>query len=337
LHDVPSPLNESDRLAALQHYDLLAARRDDALDAICRVAASIFDCPIAAVSINDTNRQVIKGGVGFAADELIGNNGPCAYAMLGDGPLVVEDLSLDDRFTGHPLVHPPYSLRFYAGAPLLTPERVAIGALCVLDTRPRRPIGEQLANLSDLAQAVMALFNMRKAMSGTRNIALTDTLTGVANRAGLILELQALIERSRQRAAPFALIYLDIDNFKRVNDSLGHSAGDELLTRIGAALIASVRDADVPGRIGGDEFAILVADCDEAEAGRVANRVFDAIAAIAMPQHAVHVSVGSAYFPTPPADVNDALAVADRLMYAAKLAGKNRIVSGSTATLSVTA
>jgi diguanylate cyclase (GGDEF)-like protein len=93
----------------------------------------------------------------------------------------------------------------------------------------------------------------------------------------------------------------------------------------------------VPGRIGGDEFAILVADCDEAEAGRVANRVFEAIAAIAIPQQTVHVSVGSAYFPAPPADVNEALAVADRLMYAAKLAGKNRIVSGSTATLSVIA
>jgi diguanylate cyclase (GGDEF)-like protein len=338
LPEAPLSPNEDDRLAALRGYDLLAGARDESLDALCRVVASIFNTQIALVSISDTNRQVIKGSVGFGADELARDLAPCAYAIQGESPMVVEDLSLDPRFADNPLVGEPHNLRFYVGAPLLTPDRMALGTLCAIDTRTHQPTPDQLAALTDLSHVVMALFNMRKAMSWTRNLALTDSLTGVANRAGLIMELEALIERRKYRESPFALIYLDIDNFKHINDTRGHTTGDEVLARIGATLRSCVRSVDLAGRLGGDEFAVLVPDCDENEAKRVANRIFSALGTIATRQHdPIHVSVGAASFPTPPANVNEALGIADRLMYAAKHAGKNRVVTGSIAELGISA
>jgi diguanylate cyclase (GGDEF)-like protein len=338
LPEAPLSPNEDKRLAALRSYDLLAGTRDESLDAICRVVASIFDTQIALVSISDTNRQVIKGSVGFGADELARELAPCAYAIQGKDPMVVEDLSRDPRFADNPLTREPHNLRFYVGAPLLTPEGLALGTLCAIDTRTHQPRPEQLAALTDLSHVVMALFNMRKAMSWTRNLALTDSLTGVANRAGLMMELEALIERRKYRESPFALIYLDIDNFKHVNDTRGHTAGDEVLARIGATLRSCVRSVDLPGRLGGDEFAVLVPECDEKEAKRVATRIFSALGKITTRQHdPIHVSVGAACFPTPPSNVNEALAVADRLMYAAKRAGKNRVVTGSIAQLGISA
>ena len=336
--EAPLPPNEDERIAALRSYDLLAGTRDESLDAICRVVASIFDTEIALVSISDTHRQVIKGSVGFAADELARELAPCAYAIAGEGPMVVEDLSRDPRFADNPLVGEPHNLRFYVGAPLLTPDRIALGTLCAIDTRTHRPTAGQLAALADLSRIVMTMFNMRKAMSWTRNLALTDSLTGVANRAGLMLELEALIERRKYRESPFALIYLDIDNFKHVNDTRGHTTGDEVLAHVGATLRSCIRSVDLAGRIGGDEFAVLVPDCDEVEAERVAKRIFSALGTIATRYHdPIHVSVGAASFPTPPANVNEALATADRLMYEAKEAGKNRVVTGTMAELGISA
>jgi Dyp-type peroxidase family len=102
----------------------------------------------------------------------------------------------------------------------------------------------------------------------------TDTMTGLANRAGLMLELETIIERSKHDGSPFALLYMDVDNFKYVNDTRGHSVGDEPLKAVGETLHGCVREGDLAGRLGGDEFVVLIPHCDQPQAAALADRVF---------------------------------------------------------------
>jgi len=326
----PLPSNEAERLAVLRSYDLLEGTQEECLDAVCRIVSTVFHCPIALVSISDRNRQFFKGKVGFDADELARELAPCRYAILGDEPLVVSDASQDPRFIDNPLVMYAPNIRFYVGAPLITPDNYKLGTLCAIDVRTHEPTVEELRVLTDLAKNVMHMLNMRKAMIRARGLAMTDVLTGLANRAGLMLSLEDIIVASRGSRSPFAILYLDVDNFKYVNDSRGHAAGDDVLQVIGETLESSVRHADIAGRLGGDEFAVLIPDCDATEAHELAQRVLASLTAVASAnRYPVVFSIGLATFPTPPSDVTEAFFTADRLMYAAKRSGKNRIVERS--------
>jgi diguanylate cyclase (GGDEF)-like protein len=328
----PLPANEEERLAALRSYDLLAGSHEEALDAICRVVSSVFCSKIALVSLSDTNRQVFKGRVGLEADELARDLAPCAHAILGTVPFVVSDARQDPRFVENPLVVNPPNVRFYVGMPLLSPDRYALGTLCAINDEVHSPSGEEISNLVDLSRTVMDMFNLRRAMSRARNFALTDVLTGLANRAGLMLELEDVIEASRGTKSAFALLYLDVDNFKYVNDTRGHAAGDSVLQLIADTLRGCVRrSGDLAGRLGGDEFAILIPETDEIEANVMAERILARLnEAVQGQRYPVGFSIGLACFPTPPRDVSEAFLIADRLMYAAKHGGKNRIVALSS-------
>lgn len=330
----PLPSNEADRLAALRSYHVLEGTHEENLDDVCRVVSSVFHSPIALVSLSDTNRQFFKGNVGFDADELARELAPCRYAILGDEPLVVRDATQDPRFVDNPLVVNAPNVRFYAGAPLVTPDNFKIGTLCAIDVRTHEPTTEEVRALTDLSKTVMHILNMRKAMIRARSFAMTDVLTGLANRAGILLSLEDIITASRGSGSPFAIVYLDVDNFKYVNDTRGHAAGDDVLQAIGETLATSIRRDDTAGRFGGDEFAVLIPDCDPSEARALAERVMKNLtAAMKAKRYPVGFSIGLAIFPTPPEDTTEAMLVADRLMYAAKHGGKNRIVELSAASI----
>lgn len=162
--------------------------------------------------------------------------------------------------------------------------------------------------------------------------ALTDPLTGLANRRHFLAAVGREWRRGLRHATPLGLILADIDDFKRFNDRYGHPAGDECLVRVARALEgAARRSADFVGRLGGEEFALLLADSDAAGIERVADRVCRRIAALAIP-HAdsragacVTVSVGwVAAVPTAESAARDLIDAADRELYAAKLAGRAR-------------
>lgn len=162
-------------------------------------------------------------------------------------------------------------------------------------------------------------------------LALHDQLTGTANRQMLQQSLHSAIDQAIRRAAPLAVLFLDIDGFKSINDRLGHGAGDEVLRELANRLRASVRTEDVVGRIGGDEFVVICADADFTAAGAIAERVLavarEPIDAAGFPV-TVSVSVGVAtYRPDrdqrPTAD--EMLIRADGAMYASKDAGKDRV------------
>ena len=153
-------------------------------------------------------------------------------------------------------------------------------------------------------------------------VARIDDLTRLPNRAAMIDGVEKAIARLEAAGEPFSLLYMDLDDFKRLNDRSGHAAGDEALREVASALRRSLRAEDLAARLGGDEFAILVRG-DHAQAGAAATRVRDKIEARMMTRGwRVTASIGAATFERPPHSAASALAIADEAMYAAKRAGR---------------
>lgn len=157
----------------------------------------------------------------------------------------------------------------------------------------------------------------------------TDALTGLLNRRAFVDRLRKAGARARRLETPLAIAFLDLDDFKAVNDRFGHAAGDATLVRTARALETTIRAGDVAARLGGDEFAAILWRPSPADAERVGRRLLEGIveALSSSPEAAkASASVGVVYFPTCPSDVRAALAQADEAMYEAKRGGKGRVV-----------
>jgi diguanylate cyclase len=165
-----------------------------------------------------------------------------------------------------------------------------------------------------------------------------DALTGLPNRRQLQAAIDALSADTRDGARRIALLYLDLDGFKSVNDALGHSAGDALLRRLAKTLRSAIRSGDVLARVGGDEFVLLAADCgDDASLAELAERLIAGVRTVGKQAYAgrfpIGVSIGIATFPDSAEQVDQLLDVADAAMYEAKRSGRSTYVfSGSPAT-----
>ncbi len=214
----PHPLNEVERLAALHSYDVLDTACEAAFDNMARLAARLTDCPTALVTLLDADRQWFKARYGLDITSTPRDQAFCAHAILDPtGPMVVPDATQDARFADNPLVMGAPDIRFYAGMPLVNPEGYALGALCVIDYKPRAIGVETLDTLTGLAQAVTTTLELRRAIRQVRSIALTDSLTSLPNRAAFLDALGRAIARQRRDGQPFSLLYIDLDQFKQVS------------------------------------------------------------------------------------------------------------------------
>ena len=165
---------------------------------------------------------------------------------------------------------------------------------------------------------------LRHALQRERALARTDALTGVSNSRAFHAAAELELARSHRYGHPFALLYLDLDDFKRVNDELGHAAGDRLLSLVAASLRASVRRTDLVARLGGDEFALLLPETEEAGAQAVLHNAAPAVArALADSGWRITFSAGGVVCADAYPSVDAVLHAADELMYASKRAGKD--------------
>ena len=161
---------EADRLRVLRSYDILDTDPEQAFDDVMLLAARICDAPIGMVSLAAGDMQWFKARVGVDVPEIGPASSFCQYAMRQPGVTLVRDAALDPLFADHPLVTGESGFRFYAGAPLIDDQGLALGALCVIDTRPR-PQGlneTQLMTMDVLARQVMALLERRRALRERR-------------------------------------------------------------------------------------------------------------------------------------------------------------------------
>jgi diguanylate cyclase (GGDEF)-like protein/PAS domain S-box-containing protein len=169
----------------------------------------------------------------------------------------------------------------------------------------------------------------KEAEAKVRELARFDSLTGLPNRNMFLGELDRAIARGRRHEAPFAVYFIDLDRFKNINDTLGHSAGDDLLKAMAARLRRAVRENDLVARLGGDEFVVLLeGDAGAADLTTIAQMLLTAIAEpMTIHEHRFLVtgSIGIALFPTDGQDAATLLKHADAAMYLAKERGKNNV------------
>lgn len=158
-----------------------------------------------------------------------------------------------------------------------------------------------------------------------QQLASTDFLTGLLNRRAFIETLNQEILRSQRHQLVFTLAYLDVDGFKQVNDRLGHAAGDRLLEAIAQTLRQTLRETDHSSRLGGDEFAVLMPQTSQTQASSVLGRMFQDLSTVKAEEVSIGFSVGAVTFCSAPESADQAIAVADRLMYTVKAKGKNQI------------
>lgn len=155
------------------------------------------------------------------------------------------------------------------------------------------------------------------------NLARTDYLTGALNTRAFYERMGQELERARRYQRPFAIAYLDLDNFKEINDALGHSAGDTALIRVAEIITRNTRGADVVARLGGDEFALLLPETD-GEARRILDRLHSVLTCeLGKLEKAITISMGSTVFLSPPPSVDEAIRLVDAAMYRIKKMGKN--------------
>jgi diguanylate cyclase (GGDEF)-like protein len=328
---------ESSRLRAVQAYAILDTSPEPNFDRITGLAATIFALPFATLSFADAERHWIKARYGAQVSEIPRRMSFCDETIRSDDVFVVPDARADSRFATAPVVAGPPHVRFYAGAPLISPEGLRVGSLCVLDQHPHADFGHwQRSILHNLARTVVELLEARKREirlaqlhEEITHLASHDPLTGLANRRLLREHMERALAGAGEDEET-AVLYLDLDNFKEVNDSLGHPVGDALLQEVADRLRRTVRASDKVARLGGDEFAILQV-CPQAST-RAADLADRLIAAVSEPYeidgHEVTIgaSIGIALCSDPSARPDQLFRDADNALYRAKSTGRGRHV-----------
>src|SRR5215472_2764301 len=158
----PVPANEKRRLAVLWQYEVLDTVPEEVFDDLTELAARICEAPIALISLVDESRQWFKSRVGTPVSETSRDVSLCAYAINQSDLFIVPDATKDERFAKNPLVTSDPKIRFYAGAPLITPDGHALGTLCVIDKIPHTLRADQKRALEILSRHVMTQLELRR-------------------------------------------------------------------------------------------------------------------------------------------------------------------------------
>jgi GAF domain-containing protein len=159
---VPILQNEKKRLKVLWQYEVLDTVPEEVFDDLTELAARICEAPIALISLVDEKRQWFKSKVGVSVSETSRDLSFCAYAITQSDLFIVPDATRDKRFANNPLVTSEPKIRFYAGAPLITPDGHALGTLCIIDKVPRQLRPEQQQALRILARHVVSQLELRR-------------------------------------------------------------------------------------------------------------------------------------------------------------------------------
>jgi diguanylate cyclase (GGDEF)-like protein len=308
-------VRDARRLRAVAEADLPGHLGDPDLDAVVETLRLASGSPIAVVNIVTADVQTYPAevGVGAACTSVPDALSFCAEVVDTGKPLLVTDAASHPVYSRNPLVLQG-TVGAYAGVPLID-QGVVLGSVSIFDSGAREFPPDVLSILgyqAGLAASVLAL----------RRSARTDGLTGLPNRALFGDRLDRALTRLDRHPGMICVMYVDIDNFKSINDTHGHPGGDQVLVELGVRLASVMRLGDTVARFGGDEFVVLCEDLKSAAAAEeMATRI---IAAATEPwviqgkTMSVDVSIGFAVTASSTADAEALLRDADDAMYLAK-------------------
>jgi diguanylate cyclase (GGDEF)-like protein len=259
-----------------------------------------------------------------------------ALSVVGLAAIAAVDYATGIEYRIYPLYYLPISLgAWHAGWPAaMVLAAVSAGAWIVSNAIAGEQYGDPvLAVVNSLILLVAAgsvgalVAVLRSRLDAEHDLGRRDSLTALPNRRAFHERGEMLLAGARRYARPITLAYLDLDSFKSINDAHGHAEGDMVLRAVGSVLRRQTRAADLVARLGGDEFAVLLVETNADAAAVLLERLRQLInGAMRAGRWPITVTIGAVSFPAPPASLDALLRRADAALYAAKRAGKNRLL-----------
>jgi diguanylate cyclase (GGDEF)-like protein len=264
------PKDEKSRLKTLVSLNILDTFHEERFDRLTRMACKLFDVPIAMVTLVDDKRQWFKSCVGLNVSETARDISFCGHAILSDEVLVVSDAEKDARFADNPLVIGDPHIRFYAGCPIKSLNGSRLGTLGIIDGKARTLSKQDLDVLKDLASMVERELAFIE-------LATIDELTGLSNRRGFMTNARYVINLCDRQQISCSLIFIDLNDFKKINDKFGHAEGDNALVDFSSLIKNNFRNSDILARLGGDEFVVLLTDTSRNAAEIAMNKLLKSV------------------------------------------------------------
>ncbi|SAI71282.1 signaling protein [Bordetella ansorpii] len=244
-------LREQARLDALTDLQVLDGGPDPVFERISRLARATLRFPIAYVSMVGLHHEILKTRATHPVSTGSRDTAFASYALQSAEPMLVSDTLEDPRFCRFPQVAGAPYVRACWSVPLATRDGLLVGALTLLDHVPRQAVRDDLSILKDFGKLAAESMELRAQST-------TDVLTGVQSRRAFLSEGERIFLSRHPDRQALSCVILDLDDFRRLNDALGHDAGDDALRQIGGLLRSGVRPDTPIGRVGGEEFAILL-------------------------------------------------------------------------------
>lgn len=305
---------------------------NEAIDHILQQLQQVVSYDSASVQLLENDELVIIGGHGWTNQEVVG----IRFPIRGDNPnSVVIETGKPYYLPNAPEVfeafrHPPHDhIRSWLGVPLSTQNKT-VGLLAIDSSKPNDFTDEDLTTASEFANQVAVALENARIFQETQAQAITDALTGLYNRRGLFALGNVEFAKSIRAGNSFSAIMLDLDHFKSINDTYGHSAGDLVLSEFARLCKKCIREIDWIGRYGGEEIIILLPDTHIKAAQMVAERLRKTIASTPIDlgdgmELNITASLGVASRDEDTIDLDMLIARADQAMYMAKHNGRNRV------------
>jgi diguanylate cyclase (GGDEF)-like protein len=323
LMPAPAVDDETRRLEVLQSYHLIDTAPEPAYDDIVNMASLMCGTPIALVSLITEDRQWFKARVGLDQMETPRDQAFCAHAIRNPSSIMeVQDASKDPRFMHNPLVVGEPGIRFYAGAPLLTPSGAALGTVCVIDRVPRQLTPSMAQGLQALARQVGELLALRRANSDLQTLnqsvmemqvelehyqvklegenaelaqsSPVDPVTGLNNQRAFERALGEELLRAEGTESRLALLLAEIDHLGVFARDFGAVAKDDALRRVAKVVKAQARGYDTLACLDSRRFAMLLPGTDDSEMAAMAARLRRAVSFLPPLGRGLRVSIGAA-------------------------------------------
>jgi diguanylate cyclase (GGDEF)-like protein/PAS domain S-box-containing protein len=308
------------------------------LDALCnRVESLISDCFAAVLLLQPDNGHLVLGSAPSLRRTCrdVGQNCPenpavcaCAAAIRTGKQIIAEHIDDSEQWQDCRDFASALGLKTAWSTPIVSPGKEVLGTLSLYFRQGRRPNRFDKDVIEHACRQAAIAIDRNRAMDSLHRLATVDTLTGLNNRSRFLDQGEAEITRARRLGRSVAVLMLDVDHFKRINDTHGHGAGDVALKIVAAIIARELRAIDICGRLGGEEFAVMLPETDGQGAMQAAERLRQAVAQEKVRvaegvELGITVSIGATILAPQDANIDHLLARADGALYEAKRSGRN--------------